>query len=136
MVRETGEQAEARLRKVIAGARFEALEGTYAFRELLDGPRELNANALACVRDDRTWSQLVPVSATDPRQGQFRMFSFHFAADLDASGFVAWLASHLKRTVGTGVMSSAARISAEKHCKQPRRACSITGGAPRRSVIG
>ncbi|HVH30907.1 MAG TPA: DUF6196 family protein, partial [bacterium] len=26
------------------------------------------------------------------------------AADLDASGFVAWLATHLKRTVGTGVI--------------------------------
>ncbi|HUR42993.1 MAG TPA: DUF6196 family protein, partial [Aestuariivirga sp.] len=58
-------------------------------------------NALALVRDESVWSQLVPSSAV---QGEkFCVFCFHFPKDTDNSGFVGWLASHLKRKFGTGV---------------------------------
>lgn len=53
------------------------------------------------MRDDEVWSQLVP--STDPRQERFGLFRFHFSAGADNSGFVGWLASHLKRRFGTGV---------------------------------
>jgi hypothetical protein len=44
----------------------------------------------------------LPVSPrSDPR---YKIFSFHFSASINASGFVGWLASDLKRTVGTGVI--------------------------------
>jgi len=32
------------------------------------------------------------------------VWRFHFPAGLDNSGFVGWLASHLKRQFGTGVV--------------------------------
>jgi hypothetical protein len=32
------------------------------------------------------------------------VFGFHFVAGLDNSGFVGWLASHLKARLGTGVL--------------------------------
>ena len=35
---------------------------------------------------------------------RFALFSFHFPAGLDNSGFVGWLASELKRRLGTGVV--------------------------------
>jgi len=31
-------------------------------------------------------------------------FSFHFEPDLDNSGFVGWLTTHLKEALGTGVV--------------------------------
>ena len=34
---------------------------------------------------------------------RFALFSFHFPPGLDNSGFVGWLATHLKRRLGTGV---------------------------------
>ena len=33
----------------------------------------------------------------------FRVFSFHFQDGLDNSGFVGWLASRIKKELGTGV---------------------------------
>jgi hypothetical protein len=88
---------------VIAGARFRIFEGAYTFEPLSTGhpPHPL---ASACVRDGEAWSQLAPVSSPHSTKEQFKMFSFHFNEELDASGFVGWLASHLKRTVGTGVI--------------------------------
>jgi hypothetical protein len=103
MQQETPEQAEARLLQVIASAQLQVLESVYAFEELPAG-HPPNPAALACVRDGEVWSQLVPVSSGSTSQGAFKMFSFHFAEGLDASGFVGWLASHLKRTLGTGVI--------------------------------
>ena len=40
-------------------------------------------------------------SAAEP----LRVFSFHFEPDLDNSGFVGWLATHLKEALGTGVVA-------------------------------
>jgi hypothetical protein len=54
------------------------------------------------VRDAEVWSVLGPV-APDVRE-PLRLFTFHFPAAVDNSGFVGWLASHLKVTLGTGVL--------------------------------
>jgi hypothetical protein len=43
------------------------------------------------------------VPSSEERVERFVVFSFHFQAGQDNSGFVGWLASHLKRAVGTGV---------------------------------
>ncbi len=66
-----------------------------------DFPGAVLADALAIVRDDECWSQLAPARGGDGEQ--FTIFSFHFSDGMDNSGFVGWLASHLKQTFGTGV---------------------------------
>jgi hypothetical protein len=100
---ETAEQTESRLRRVIKTARLTVYQHSYAFHEfpLTDFPGSARTDALALVRDDRVWSQLVPCD--DPREDLFTLFRFHFPADADNSGFVGWLATHLKRRFGTGV---------------------------------
>ena len=100
---ESPEQVEARLRRVVAAASLVARDDEYAFveRPLAEFPLALVAQALAFVRDDQVWSALVP--STDPAAERFFVFSFHFADGLDNSGFVGWLASRLKRALGTGV---------------------------------
>jgi hypothetical protein len=100
---ESAEQTEARLRKVIKTARLTVYQDSYAFHEfpLSDFPGRARADALALVRDDCMWSQLVPCD--DPREDLFTLFRFHFPAHADNSGFVGWLATHLKRRLGTGV---------------------------------
>ncbi|MCI0403409.1 MAG: DUF6196 family protein [Acidobacteria bacterium] len=101
---ETPQQTHARLRQVMAHAELNVLDGTFAFEEvpLADFPRGANPEALAFVRDREIWSQLVP--CTDPGMELFCIFCFHFAAGLDNSGFVGWLATYLKQTLGTGVL--------------------------------
>ncbi len=100
--RETPEPAEAKLLKVIGNAQFQELEGAHAFEALTWGHAS-KSTALACVRDGEVWTQLVPAAPASGPDGLFNVFSFHFRGELDASGFVGWLASHhLKRTVGTG----------------------------------
>jgi hypothetical protein len=101
---ETPEQTSIRLRQVIREAQLAVLPAPYAFVEVgvAAFPAELVPTALAFVRDEDVWSALVP--ATSPEQEQFMVFSFHFTPGLDNSGFVGWLASHLKSVLGTGVM--------------------------------
>ena len=94
---------DARLLKVIAQARFEVLEGFYAFQRLAQGHPPW-PTALACVRDGESWSELVPATDHENANGSYKVVSFHFAEELSASGFVGWLASHLKRSIGTGVI--------------------------------
>ncbi len=100
---ETTEQTEARLLRVITEAKLVVYSDTYVFEEFpLDRfPASARADALALVRDDSVWSQLVP--GTDAQQERFGVFRFHFPADADNSGFVGWLATRLKRQFGTGV---------------------------------
>lgn len=102
--RETPEQTDARLRRVIAAASFRPYDGVFAFEEFpaRDFPRQTVRNALAIVRDEDVWSALMPVTAA-PNRESFAVFAFHFADGLDNSGFVGWLASHLKAVLGTGV---------------------------------
>ncbi|WP_298607582.1 DUF6196 family protein [uncultured Thiothrix sp.] len=101
---ETTEQTEQRLRSVIAQAHFQAYTGSYAFLEfpVETFPQEMVNQALALVRDQQVWSALVPYQQPDAEL--FALFSFHFPANVDNSGFVGWLATHLKTTLGTGVM--------------------------------
>jgi hypothetical protein len=54
------------------------------------------------VRDNEVDSQLVPA---DGGAGQkLAVFSFHFPPAVDNSGFVGWLATELKASIGTGVV--------------------------------
>lgn len=100
---ETVEQTEHRLRRVITEARLHIYRDTYTFVEFpLDQfPEAIRADALALVRDDTVWSQLVP--SHDSQNEQFGIFRFHFPAGADNSGFVGWLATRLKNRFGTGV---------------------------------
>jgi hypothetical protein len=100
---ETPEQTNSRLRQVLAAAELKVYTAAYTFVEepIQSFPTHLLPTALAFVRDEQVWSALVPSS--DDGMEQFVVFSFHFQAGQDNSGFVGWLASHLKRSVGTGV---------------------------------
>lgn len=100
---ETPQQTTMRLRQVLAAAQFVAYPGRYAFAEapVSQFPAHLIPHALAFVRDDDVWSALVPVEHAAGED--FVVFSFHFPQGLDNSGFVGWLASHLKAVLGTGV---------------------------------
>lgn len=75
----------------------------YAFEEFpIDAFSErASREALALARDDEVWSQLLPSGDEDGEL--FGVFGFHFESGLDNSGFVGWLASHMKRKLGTGL---------------------------------
>ena len=100
---ESPTQTQARLRKVIAEAELLIYDQPYVFEEVSVErfPSRHIADALAFVRDSQVWSALVPQRRR--QQEAFCIFSFHFPPNLDNSGFVGWLASHLKGSVGTGV---------------------------------
>jgi len=101
---ETPQQTEERLRRVIALADFVVLDGAWCFEEFpADRPPELTGESLAVIRDEDGWSRLVPLNQDHRDVEEFGIFSFHFAADLDNSGFVGWLATRLKAELGTGV---------------------------------
>ncbi|MFI0484065.1 DUF6196 family protein [Actinomadura sp. 9N215] len=101
---ETAEQTEARLRDVIAQAEVIVHNGVWCFEEFAaDQAPELTADTLAMVRDEESWSRLVPMVQGHSGAERFGIFSFHFPADQDNSGFVGWLATHLKAELGTGV---------------------------------
>ncbi|GAB4588137.1 DUF6196 family protein [Nocardia sp. IFM 10818] len=103
---ETPEQTDSRLRKVIAAADFVVHEGEWWFRESpITEPPRLSEQTLAVVRDDESWSALTPVGGENLADAveRFGVFSFHFPPGVDNSGFVGWLATHLKQALGTGV---------------------------------
>ena len=110
---ETVEQIEQRLRRVITQARLQIFPGTWAFHEFpLSGfAQSARSDALALVRDDTVWSQLVP--SDDSGDDFFGVFRFHFPAEADNSGFVGWLATHLKQRYGTGVFVTCGQNSAD-----------------------
>lgn len=101
--RESPAETDARLRKVIARTRVKIYDEPYAFIEspLSAFPAAIDPKAVALVRDDRVWSQLVP--SDDPALERFMVFRCHFPAGVDNSGFVGWLASHFKTRLGSGV---------------------------------
>jgi hypothetical protein len=103
--RESEAEWAARLRRVIAAAEFAVYEQPFVFLEspVGDGAPELRADAVAMIRDDHVWSQLVPVARADREPEPFALFRFHFPPGIDNSGFVGWLASRLKTELGTGV---------------------------------
>ena len=101
---ETPDQTDQRLRSVTRAATLDVLDGAFGFATFGADrfAQEAVPDALALIRDGDLWSQLVRVG---PEFGgeQFFVFSFHFAEATDNSGFVGWLATHLKRRLGTGV---------------------------------
>ena len=100
---ESPEQTDRRLRAVIAAAELVTLEGEWAFQEApLDQPPALSQHLLAVVRDEDSWSWLAPTVSAGAEE-RFALFSFHFPAGVDNSGFVGWLATELKQALGTGV---------------------------------
>lgn len=102
---ETSQQTEERLRGVIALADFVVQDGVWCFEESpADQPAVLTSETLAVVRDNETWCRLVPANREHQEAEHFGIFSFHFTAGLDNSGFVGWLATHLKTELGTGVL--------------------------------
>lgn len=101
---EEPEQARARLRRVLARADLERLEGAWCFVEQpASEPVVLDPRALAFVRDRDSSSQLVPADEAGAEVERFAVFGFHFDGALDNSGFVGWLAWELKVALGTGV---------------------------------
>ena len=97
---ETTDETETRLLRVIAQARFEVLAQDYIWRRM-DHDQPPSQKAIACVRDDEAWYEFLP-APTNASTERYRVVSFHFSEGTDAAGFVAWLATHLKRTAQTG----------------------------------
>lgn len=101
---ESTAETELRLRGVVAAAELVVHDGGWQFLESpLAEPPELEPEVLAVVRDEHTWSRLVPARAPEPADEVFGLVSFHFPAGIDNSGFVGWLAGTLKARLGTGV---------------------------------
>lgn len=96
-------ETDARLRLVMQQIDLKVLRRPYAFREfsLTAFPASADPAALAFVRDDKTWSQLVESDGSEAET--FTVFRVHFPVGVDNSGFVGWLASLLKKHFGTGV---------------------------------
>jgi hypothetical protein len=102
--KETDEQIQLRLLKVLSHAEIKIYEEEYAFEEFAKKyfPLKAKSEALAIVRDGKVWSQLVP--SKDLKQERFKVFKFYFKEALDNSGFIGWLATRLKGKIGTGVL--------------------------------
>jgi hypothetical protein len=101
---ETPQQTEQRLLNVFSRSHLEIFEGEWIFEEFApnDFPSAVQPEARAIVRDRAVWSQLIPANARSKNE-RFALFSFHFPNGLDNSGFVGWLATHLKHQLGTGI---------------------------------
>lgn len=100
---ETEEATDVRLRGVLAQSTLSLISGPYGFVESPVGePLDVDSLALAIVRDDQVWSQLVPAMAGMAET--LDLWRFHFPAGCDNSGFVGWLATHIKRRFGSGVV--------------------------------
>lgn len=97
-------EVDIRLSRVFARSQLEFLEGSYSYVEFPAAatPMLVAARAISLVRDDQVWSALVP-SPADATQ-HFFMFRIHFPPTEDNSGFVGWLASRLRQSLGTGVI--------------------------------
>lgn len=101
--RENHQQVSQRLESVIRQARLKVYGEPHRFAEFAraDFPIRADSNALALIRDDDVWSQLLPTDVVDG--DTFAVWRFHFPVNVDNSGFVGWLASLLKERFGTGV---------------------------------
>ena len=100
--KETKDETEERLKKVLKTSSFKIFEKPYYFRETSVNDFQFDPDALAMVKDDEVWSLLVPVEKDGTEN--FKIFSFHFENGLDNSGFVGWLASKIKEKFGSGII--------------------------------
>jgi hypothetical protein len=91
-------ESERRLLGVLRAAEIVHLEGSWGFRRDID---QAPPEAVAAVRDDEGWCALVP-AASGPGE-RFGLTRTTFPADIDNSGFVGWLATTIKRHLGSGV---------------------------------
>jgi len=103
---ETPEQTDRRLRRVLAISTLDLEPEPWWYQELAipEFPMRVRSDAIAVVRDAETWSQLVPVRQGDDPAESVRVWTFHFPDGVDNSGFVGWLASHIKAATGSGVL--------------------------------
>jgi len=103
ITRETQKQSQERLRSVFCAADIAWLPGHFAFTETANPEVAVSASrrALAVIRDENCWSVLDEADEKSPEK--FRVFTCHFNADIPNSGFVGWLASEIKRELGSGV---------------------------------
>ncbi len=99
--KETLEETEQRLLKVLRSASLKIFEEPYFYKESKITDFNFDPKALAMVKDNDVWSYLIP-SESDKTEN-FKMFSFHFKDGLDNSGFVGWLASKIKKDLGSGL---------------------------------
>lgn len=100
---ESRDEIDERLRRVMGQVDLQVYDRPYLFEESsMEEGCVPDDRALAFVRDDEVWSRLV-AAPSHPEGELFRIFRFHFPEDVDNSGFVGWLASHLKASLGTGV---------------------------------
>lgn len=102
---ENPEQTAARLRQVMAHARAVCMAGDYTFTEypLHEFPAHELSNAVAFVRDEGSWSALLPATPDTAEADRYLLVGFHFAPNIANSGFVGWLATQFKQHLGTGV---------------------------------
>lgn len=103
---ETAAETDARLRRIFREAEVTALMGTWWFEEFTyaEALSRIRPDAVAVIRDGPQWSQLIPAARDDSPREAIRLWSIHFAAGVDNSGFVGWLATNLKRQTGTGLI--------------------------------
>ena len=99
--KETQEETEQRLLKVLKTATLEIFEEPYFYKESKVIDFYFEPEALAMVRDNDVWSYLIP--SENDKTENFKIFSFHFNDGLDNSGFVGWLASKIKKDLGSGL---------------------------------
>ena len=91
---------------MLCEASHEVVPGTWHYHEFPADhfPQEARADALALVRGEAGWSQLVPVTDGERPAEPLRLWTFSFAPDTPNSGFVGWLASTIKQRTGAGVI--------------------------------
>lgn len=99
--KETKEETEKSLVKVLKAAAFKVYEEAYYFKESRISDFQFEPKALAMIRDNEVWSYLLP--STSDKTENFKVFRFHFKEGLDNSGFVGWLATKIKSDLGSGV---------------------------------
>lgn len=91
-------QSERRLRRVLQAAEVVHLDGIWSFRRFAGAAP---AGAVATVKDPDGWSALVPRPAAGGER--FALTRVTFSAAVENSGFVGWLATAVKRRLGSGV---------------------------------
>ena len=95
---EDDEESERRLRDVIRAAEILHLPGAWSFCRVSGSAP---SDALATVRDRDGWCALAP--ATEGAAEIYAVTSTTFSSSIDNSGFVGWLATTIKRRLGSGV---------------------------------